>query len=70
MLGWLNRVLGALFATLKWLLVMGLISIAFNEVNQALGLVKPEVIAGSHLYTFIVSFADLVFPYFKSLMTA
>ena len=70
MLGWLNRVLGALFATLNWLLVMGLISIAFNEINQTLGLVKPEVIAGSHLYSFITSFANLVFPYFKSIMTA
>lgn len=70
MLGWLNRLLGALFATLKWLLVMGLISIVFTAVNQSLGLVRPEVIAGSHLYSFITGFADLVFPYLKTLITA
>ena len=69
MLGWLNRLLGAVFALIKWMLVMGLLAVAFNSINQTLGLVKPDVLAQSHLYPMLVSIADTVFPYLKNLLT-
>ena len=70
MLGWLNRLLGAVFALVKWLLVMGLLAVAFNSINETLGLVKPDVIAQSHLYPIHTDIADIVFPYLKNLLTA
>ena len=70
MLGWLNRLLGAVFALVKWLLVMGLLAVAFNSINETLGLVKPDVIAQSHLYPILTDIADSVFPYLKNLLTA
>ena len=70
MLGWMNRLLGAVFALVKWLLVMGLLAVAFNSINETLGLVKPEVIAQSHLYPMLTGIADTIFPYLKNLLTA
>ena len=70
MLGWMNRLLGAVFALVKWLLVMGLLAVAFNSINETLGLVKPDVIAQSHLYPMLTGIADTVFPYLKNLLTA
>lgn len=69
MLGWLNRLLGAVLSLLKWILVMGIVVIAFNAVNKSLGLVKPETIAQSHLYQMLMDIADTVFPYLKKLLT-
>ena len=70
MLGWLNRLLGAIFAITKWLLILGLITIGFNAINDTFNLVKPETLAQSHLYPMLTNFANTVFPYFKNLMTA
>lgn len=70
MLGWVNRLLGAAFALMKWLLVMGLLALAFNAINETFQLVDPELIAQSHLYPMITGIADIVFPYLKNLLTA
>lgn len=69
MLGWVNRLLGAMFALMKWLLVMGLLALAFNSINETFQLVDPELIAQSHLYPMITGIADIVFPYLKNLLT-
>ena len=70
MLGWLNRLLGALFALLKWIMILGLITLGFNAINEALNLVNPETIAQSHLYSALTSIANTVFPHIKNLLTA
>jgi membrane protein required for colicin V production len=70
MLGWLNRLLGAVFALAKWLLVMGLIVIGFNALNETFNLVNQETLAQSHLYQMINNLANIVFPYLKNLLTA
>lgn len=69
MLGWVNRLLGAAFAVMKWLLVMGLLALAFNSINETFQLVDSELIAQSHLYPMITGIADIVFPYLKNLLT-
>ena len=69
MLGWVNRLLGAMFALMKWLLAMGLLALAFNSINKTFQLVDPELIAQSHLYPMITGIADIVFPYLKNLLT-
>ena len=70
MLGWLNRLLGAVLALVKCMLILALLATAFNAINEALHLVKPEIFTESQLYQMVKGFADTVFPYLKSLLTA
>ena len=69
MLGWINRLLGMIFSMMKCLLILGLITLAFNSLNNTFGFVKPEYIADSTLYPYLKEFADSVFPYLKSFLT-
>ena len=69
MLGWLNKLLGVIFAMIKCLLILGLVVLAFNSLNTNFALVKPEILAESVLYPIIKDMADIVFPYLQSLLT-
>lgn len=69
MLGWLNKALGVVFSLLKCFLILGLIIMAFNSLNTTFGLVKPEVLADSVLYTPLKDLAYSVFPYIKDLIS-
>ncbi len=68
MLGWLDRLLGVVFALLIALLILGVAVILFNTVNTRLSIVKPEVLEGSVLYGYIKDAAYTVFPYLKELL--
>lgn len=68
MLGWVNRLLGALFSLVKWLLVIGLVIIAFNAINESFNLVSQDTLAQSKLYPLITEFANRIFPYLKNLL--
>lgn len=70
MLGWLNRLLGAVLAIVKWTLILGLVAIAFNAINQTIHLVNPSVFEQSVLYPFLMKAADVVFPFFNKLIIA
>ena len=70
MLGWVNRLLGAVFALVKWLLVLGLIAVGFNAINDIFNFVSQETLAQSHLLKVINWFSGIVFPYLKNLLTA
>jgi len=67
-LGWLNKLLGVIFSLLKAFLIIGLIILAFNSLNNAFGLVKPEVINDSVLYGPVKNLADTIFPYIKNML--
>ena len=69
MLGWLNRILGVLFALIKCLLILCLLVVVFNTINANLNLVKPEILDDSILYPVLKSISDTIFPYLKSLLT-
>ena len=66
MLGWLDKTLGLVFALAVNALVIGVIIILFDTVNTKFGLVKPEVLDGSIVYTSLRDLSYLVFPYLKS----
>jgi len=68
MLGWLNKLLGVVFAMLKALLVIGVLVMLFNTINTNGVLVSEEKLAESVLYEPIKDFAYTVFPYFKELL--
>ena len=67
MLGWLNRLLGFVFAIFKAALVLGLLITVFEGFNAQWGMVKPETLADSPVYMALKGFAAKVFPYLKSL---
>lgn len=68
MLGWLNKLLGVVFAVLKTVLIVGLVIMAFSSLNKTFGLVSPETLGDSILYTPLKKIAYDVFPYLKGLI--
>mgnify|MGYP002404860325 CR=1 FL=1 len=68
MLGWLDRLLGAVFALLKATLTIGILIILFNTLNTSFHIVDETVMEKSVLYSPIKRIAYGVFPYFKELL--
>ena len=68
MLGWLNKLFGAVFGLLKAVLIIGLIILLFDAINTNIPLVKEETINGSILYGPIKDIANIIFPYLKELI--
>jgi len=67
-LGWLNRLLGVVFALLKAALVIGLIIFIFGDLNDRWHLVNPEILQASAVYTALRGAALKVFPYLQNLI--
>lgn len=67
MLGWLNRLLGVVFAFIKTVLVIGIVIILFNSLNNSLNLVSEETLAQSVLYPPLKDMAYTIFPYLKEI---
>ena len=68
MLGWLNKLLGVVFALLKAALIIGLIVILIDTVNSNIPLIPAKTIDESVLFHPVKDFADFVFPYLKELV--
>ncbi|MBR5177136.1 MAG: CvpA family protein [Bacteroidales bacterium] len=68
MLGWLNKLLGAFFALLKAVLIIGLIILLFDAINTNIPLVREDTIKSSILYSPIKDIANIIFPYLKELI--
>lgn len=68
MLGWLNRLLGVIFALVKCALFLGLAIIFFNSLNETFHLVKESTLAESVMYTQLKHAANSVFPYLNNLL--
>ena len=66
MLGWLNKILGLVFALAVNALVIGVFIILFDTINTKFELVKPDVLDASIVYTSLRDLSYLVFPYLKS----
>ena len=69
MLGWLNKLLGVLFALLKTMLIVGLLIIVFTSVNDTFRFVQESVLNESVLYPPLKKLAFEVFPYLKEILT-
>lgn len=68
MLGWLDRLLGALFALIKVSLIIGIVIILFNTINSSFHIVSESVMENSVICAPMKRFAYGVFPYFKELL--
>jgi membrane protein required for colicin V production len=67
MLGWLDKILGLVFALAVNALVIGVFIVLFDTVNAKFALVKPDVLEGSIVYTHLRDLCYFVFPYLKEL---
>ena len=68
MLGWLNKLLGIVFALLKAVLVIGLVIILFDAIYNLIPFVSSDTINESVLYGPVKSIANTVFPFLKELI--
>ncbi len=67
-LGWLNKVLGLVFALATSALVIATLIILFDTVNVKFELTKSPVLEGSVLYNGLKDLGYFVFPYLKQLL--
>lgn len=67
LLGWLNKLLGLVFALFKYALVIGLLIILFDSVNGKFDFVSESYLDSSFMYSGLRSVSYAVFPYLKSL---
>lgn len=68
MLGWLNKLLGIVFALLKTVLIIGLVIILFESIRSLIPFVSSDTLNESVLYYPIKTIADTVFPFLKELI--
>ncbi|MGN0202064.1 MAG: CvpA family protein [Candidatus Cryptobacteroides sp.] len=68
MLGWVNGLLGAVFALLKAVLALGLVFLLLATLNSTVGLIPQKYFDESLLYEPVKAVADTVFPYIKELI--
>lgn len=68
MLGWLDRLLGLVFALLKAGLLIGIAIILFDILNVKFEFVEEKVLDESVLYAPIRDIAYVIFPYLKELL--
>ena len=68
MLGWLNKLLGIVFALLKAVLIIGLVIILFEAINNTFPIVPSKTMEESILYAPGKDLANLIFPYLKELI--
>ena len=68
-LGFLNRLLGLVFAILKVGLILGLLIMLFETLNSSMHLVKPEVTENAVVYSTLRDIANQIFPILKTFVT-
>lgn len=68
MLGWLNKLLGVVFALLKYAIILGLLIVLFNTLNVKFHLVKEEWFEGAVVYDALRQASYVVFPYLKEML--
>ena len=70
MLGWLNKLLGVVFALLKTGLIVGLAILVFTSLNETFDLVQESVINESVLYQPLKKIALEIFPYIQNIIAS
>lgn len=68
MLGWLDKMLGVVFATLQYVLAAGLLVLLFDTLNTRFEFVPQARIDQTLFYRPLKDIADAVFPYLKELL--
>ena len=64
-LGWLNRLLGAVFSVFTTALILGLLISAFEGLNTNWQIVEPEKLEGYRVYPILRDFSSKILPQLK-----
>ena len=67
-LGWINKLLGVIFALMKISLFIGLALTVFNWANGTFELISQETIDKSLLYTPILNVSDSIFSHLLTIL--
>ena len=67
MLGWIDKLLGVLFAVLKTALILSVIIYILNSLDHYLDFLPDWTISQSKFYLFLQDIAPRIFPYFRDL---
>lgn len=67
LLGWLDKLLGVVFAILKTAIILSIVIYLFNSVDELWSFLPKEELHKSQLYNFLEAIAPKIFPYFKGL---
>lgn len=67
--GWVDRVFGIVFSTLKLACLVGVFVLIFDGLNGKFSLVSEAELHESVLYDYLLGFSKFIFPYLKSLVT-
>ena len=66
-LGWLNKLLGALFAFLKYSFMLSIIAVIFLQINSQFNIVERKNLKESILFEDLAKFAPSIFPALQDL---
>ncbi len=69
LLSWLNRLLGVIFALIKYFIIAGLVLLLFDTLNSDFHFVSSSYLATSHTYYPLRSAITSVFPYLRDLLS-
>ena len=69
LLGWLDKLLGIILASLVTLCILGVIIFVFDSLDAQWHIIKSDILQDSVLYQGIKNIALIFFPYLKQLIT-
>lgn len=68
LLGWLNRILGLIFAAMKVVIILSLLTVLVGYVQKTWGALPENMFSGSQLYPHLTDIADKFCPVLQSLL--
>lgn len=66
MLGWLNRLLGFIFAAIKTMIILAVIAYVINYINGMWHIIPQAKLNASPLYCNLIKFYKWLFPYLEN----
>ncbi len=69
LLGWMNRLLGILFCSIKTVVILSIIAHMVNYINNAYNLIPDSAFASSKFYPQLINLSEKIFPYLQSLVS-
>lgn len=70
LLGWLNKLLGLVFAILKYAIILGILIYFFNILNESGRIISQQTLDNSVIYGWLSRLNELVFPYLQGSINA
>ena len=70
LLGWLNKLLGFIFAILKYALILCLLVYVFDIINKGGAIIPENVLDDSVLYGALSHLNEIIFPYLQGFLTS